>query len=153
MEEDTENVRRVIETCRKSGIDVGFKVHAKAETVEESSENTGVEPGRIVKTLVFKSGEDFVAVMCPGDERVSEQKLGEITGDEVRMARPDEVKQETGYIVGGVSPFDLEIPVYMEESIMDRRSVKPAAGSRVVGVEIEPQDLKQVTDAETAQII
>ncbi len=151
MEDDIENVRRVIRCVEENSIDAEFMVHAKAETVAESAENTGVEESEIVKTLVFIAGEP-VAVLCPGHTSVSESKLEELTDSSVRMANPDEVEDATGYKVGGVSPFDLDIPVYMEESILERETVKPAAGSRVVGVTLDPAELRDVTGAEPVDV-
>ena len=148
IEEDVENVRRVVDFVEENDLDVEFKVHGKSETAEESAKKTGVELSQIVKTLVFKTGNDFVAVLCPGDRRVSEEKLEEITGEEVRMANPSEVEEHTGYVVGGVSPFDLDIDVYMEESLLERDEVKPAAGSRVVGVTLDPESLRSAINAE-----
>jgi prolyl-tRNA editing enzyme YbaK/EbsC (Cys-tRNA(Pro) deacylase) len=153
IEEDLENIRRVISFCKEKDLDVEFMVHAKSETVDESAENVGISEDKIVKTLVFKAGEEFVAVLCPGDQRVSEEKLEEITGEDTRMANPSEVKENTEYIVGGVSPFDLDIPVFMEESILENEEVKPASGSRVVGVSIDPEELKNKIDARTFDII
>jgi prolyl-tRNA editing enzyme YbaK/EbsC (Cys-tRNA(Pro) deacylase) len=151
MEEDIENVQRVIGQLMQEDMDAEFMVHAKAETVEESAQNTEFDEGEIIKTLVFIA-EEPVAVLCPGDTSVSEEKLEELLGTEVRMAKPGEVKQATGYYVGGVSPFDLDIRILMEESILEQEKVKPAAGSRVVGAIIDPEDLEQVTDAEVVDV-
>ncbi|MFP4038853.1 MAG: aminoacyl-tRNA deacylase [Candidatus Nanohaloarchaea archaeon] len=151
FEEDAENIRRVIEFVKDEGLDAEFILHGKAETVEESAENTGVEPRNVVKTLIF-SGERPVAVLCPGNTSVAEEKLEEVLGSEVRMATPEEVTEATGYTVGGVSPFDLEIPVYIEEEILERDEVKPAAGSRVLGLKVDPEALKEAVDAEAADI-
>lgn len=151
MESDIENVRRVIKTCEEEGLDADFVVHAKSETVKESAENTGVSEEKIVKTLVF-IGDEPIAVLCPGHTSVSESKLEDILGTDVRMANPDEVEDATGYIVGGVSPFDLDIKVLMEESILREETVKPAAGSRVVGVTVDPEALKDINDAEVVDI-
>ncbi len=153
IDEDLENVRRVVRFCRQETLDVEFRVHAKSETARESAEKLDVDLQQIVKTLVFITGGDPVAVLCPGDSRVDEQKLRSLTGGEVRMARPREVEDATGYVVGGVSPFDLNIPVYMEESILEHEKVKPAAGSRVVGALLDPEDLKEITEAETLEIV
>ncbi len=153
MDEDIENVKRVVSFCKENSLDAEFKVHGKSETAEESAEKTGVDLGQIVKTLVFIAGDEPVAVLCPGSGRVSEEKLEEVTGEDVRMANPSEVKDSTGYVVGGVSPFDLDIPVYMEESLLEHDEIKPAAGSRVVGVTVEPEDLKKAVDAEEFSII
>lgn len=152
IDEDLENIRRVMRRCSENGIDPKFIVHGKAETAEESAENTGIDPGNIVKTLVFIAGDEPVAVLCPGDCRVDESKIEDLTGEEVRMANPEEVKDATGYTVGGVSPFDLDIPVYIESSVMNQDEVKPAAGSRVVGLKINPSELEQVTGAEQADV-
>lgn len=149
MEEDLENVQRVIGELIDE--DVEFMVHTKSETVEESAENTDMDEEDIIKTLIF-IGERPVAVLCPGDTSVSEKKLEKLLDSEVRMARPQEVKDETGYIVGGVSPFDLDIKVLMEESILDKEEVKPAAGSRVIGVSIESEALKRISGAEAVDV-
>jgi len=151
MEKDIENVQRVIQELKENNVDSEFMVHAKSETVAESAENTDMDEKNIVKTLVF-IGEEPVAVLCPGNTSVSEEKLEEILNTDVRMAKPSEVKEVTGYIVGGVSPFDLDIKVLMEESLMERERLKPAAGSRVVGVSIKPEDLEEISGAELADV-
>ena len=146
IEEDIENVRRVITFLENKDIDPELRVHAKSETAEESARHTDVELGQIVKTLVFKTGDSFVAVLCPGDKRVDEEKLSKLTDSNVRMANPVEVTEETGYVVGGVSPFDLQIPLYMEESILSHDYVRPAAGSRVIGVRIKSDILDEISN-------
>jgi len=152
IEEDLGNVRRVLEFCKDNGLEAEFRIHAKSETCEESAQHSDVEIDQIVKTLVFKAGDSFVAVLCPGHRRVDEEKLSETTGSEVRMAKPGEVKDETGYVVGGVSPFDLSIPVYMQETLLEKEYLRPAAGSRVVGVKITSEELEQCTEAETVDL-
>lgn len=152
IDEDIENIRRVAETLEEEGLeDAKFIVHPKAETVDEHTENTGVEEKQIIKTLIF-IGERPVAVLCPGDTSVETDKLEEVLETGVRMANPDEVTEETGYIIGGVSPFDLDVPVYMEEEILDMERVKPAAGSRVVGVNLRPEELRDLNDAEVVDV-
>lgn len=151
LEEDIENIQRVIDFCRENSLEVEFEVHAKAETCEESVQHSPVEMDQIVKTLVFIADEP-VAVLCPGNKRASEDKLEDIVGSNVRMANPDEVEESTGYVIGGVSPFDLGIPVYMDESILEHDTVRPAAGSRVVGANVDPENLSQVIDAEVCDL-
>lgn len=149
IEKDCENIRRVINVLE--GLEIDFEVHPKAESVNESVENSPLSEDKIIKTLVFKTGEQFVAVMCPGNKRVDEQQLEEITNNEVRMATPEEVKKATGYVVGGVSPFDLDITVYAADSI-PKGLVRPAAGSRVVGVKITLSKLIETVNAEMIKV-
>lgn len=151
--EDIENVRRVREFCRDKDLDVSFEIHPKAETVDESVQHSPASKDQIIKTLIFKVDEKFVAVLAPGDSRVDTEKLREITDEEnIRMADPEEVQEESGYVIGGVSPFDLELPIYMEETLLQHHKVRPAAGSRVIGAEVNPEKLREVTEAEVVDI-
>ncbi len=148
LEEDIENVRKVIEELK--ALDAEFEVHAKAETVDESVQHSLIDRNQIIKTLIFKGPDDFIAVMCPGHKRVDEDKLEDLVG-EIRMANPSEVEEETGYIVGGVSPFNLEIPVYASKEIPDGE-VRPAGGSRVIGVKIDREELFGVLRPEVVDV-
>jgi len=150
IEADIENVSRAIKALESEGLDADFEVHAKAETVDESVQHSPVEKDQIIKTLIFRASEGFIAVMCPGDKRVDEEKLEEIAG-EARMAKPGEVKEETGYIVGGVSPFDLDIPVYASDEIPEGE-VRPAGGSRVIGVKIEREELFDLINPQVVDV-
>ena len=148
MEEDIENVRRVFEEVE--GLKAEFEIHAKAKTVDESVQHSPIDRDQIIKTLIFKASDGFIAVMCPGHKRVEEDKLEDLVG-EVRMAKPSEVEEETSYIVGGVSPFDLDIPVYASNDIPEGE-VRPAGGSRVIGVKIDREELFNVVEPEVVDV-
>lgn len=148
FERDKENILRVVEELQEKGIEEKIVFHGKSGSARESAEKTGFHLSRIVKSLVFKTRQgEALLVLSPGDSRIDEGKLEEEIGKKVDMADPEKVEEETGYRIGGVSPFDLEIPVYMEESLMDKNTVKPAAGSKITGVEIEPGKLARHVDA------
>lgn len=151
LEEDLENIQRVINFIREEEIEADFEFHAKAETCEESAEHSPVSIDQIVKTLVF-IGEEPFAALCPGSTSVEEEKLEEIRGEEVRMANPEEVEEATGYPIGAVSPFDLEIDVLMEESVMEHNEVRPAAGSRALGAVVSPEDVKKAANAKVVDL-
>lgn len=151
LDEDLENIRRIVDYIDENDLDVDFEVHAKAETVDESSQHSDIPASRIVKSLLFIADEPIL-VLCPGDKRVDTEKLEEIRETNVRMAKPEEVEEHTGYVIGGVSPFDTGLKVYMEESITNHDYVRPAAGSRIVGLRIDPEDLKNTTDAEVREL-
>lgn len=151
FEEDRENIARVVETLKESSIEAELQFHGKSMTADKSAEQTGFSLEQITKTLVFIGDKPF-AVLCPGNKRVDIDKLEEIRGKDVRMAEPDEVRNTTGYVVGGVSPFNLDIPVYMEKLLTDQEKLKPAAGSRVAGAEITPEDLLEITEAKVVDL-
>ena len=73
-------------------------------TAQEAADAVGVEVGQIVKSLVFVDREAPLLCLCAGDRRVDVKKLG--TG--VRQARGDEVREATGFAIGGVPPVGHE---------------------------------------------
>jgi len=151
LEEDLENIQRVINFVKKEDIEAKFEFHAKAETCEESAEHSPVSMDQVMKTLVFIA-EEPIAVLCPGSERVDEERLEDILGEEVKMANPDEVKKHTGYPIGAVSPFDLGIRALMDESLLKNDEIRPAAGSRLVGAVISPEAIKELEYVEVARV-
>ncbi|MFB6182485.1 MAG: aminoacyl-tRNA deacylase [Candidatus Nanohaloarchaea archaeon] len=152
LEKDLDNIKRVVDFCEENQLDIEFEIHAKAETVDQSVQHSNISKDQIIKTLVFV-GEEAYAVLCPGDKRVNEDKLGEIVDEEdLNLANPEEVEEYTGYVIGGVSPFDLDIPVCIEKELLNKDMVRPAAGSRLVGARIAPEKLKETIDADEVEI-
>jgi len=152
IEEDLENIKRVKDFLDKKNIEAEFEIHPKAETVKESSSYSPIKKEQIIKTLIFKTENHLVGVLCPGNSRVDENKLEKLTNSSIDMAEPKEIAEKTNYIVGGVSPFDLDIPLFIDSSLLEHDEVRPAAGSRVVGVCIHPQQLKEAINATEAEI-
>src|SRR5947209_10666610 len=70
-------------------------------TAGEAAAAVGVEVGQIVKSLVFVDDEGPLLCLCAGDRRVDVTKLGA----NVRQARGDEVREATGFAIGGVPPI------------------------------------------------
>jgi prolyl-tRNA editing enzyme YbaK/EbsC (Cys-tRNA(Pro) deacylase) len=68
-----------------------------------------------------------VLVLCAGDRRVDTALVGE----DVRRATPDEVREATGFAIGGVPPLGHERPVrtVVDESLRRFETVWCAAGT------------------------
>ena len=78
------------------------------------------EASEVIKTLVF-IGSNPVIIIMPGDKKANITKIEELTGEQnLRMAKPKEVMNITGYGVGSVSPFgvNLEIKQIADNSIL-----------------------------------
>ena len=108
----------------------------------------GVDVSRIAKTLAFmgKDGKLFL-VVCPGDRRVSSQKLKAAVGVKSRMATAEETLEKTGFPPGGVCPFGVpaEIPVFIESSLSRYPEIFPAAGTDSSGVPMSFEKLLKAT--------
>ena len=96
---------RVAERLRAAGLDVDVQeLDASTRTAEEAAAAAGCELGQIVKSLVFVDASGPVLVLCAGDRRVDTALVGE----DVRRATPDEVREATGFAIGGVPPLGHE---------------------------------------------
>ena len=95
---------------RLAGLGLDADVHeldASTRTAAEAAAAVGVEVGQIVKSLVFVDGDGPVLCLCAGDRRVDTTKLGA----DVRQATGDEVREATGFAIGGVPPLGHGRPV------------------------------------------
>jgi len=66
----------------------------------------GVDPARLLKTLMARAGNLTVCVLVPSDAEVSLKKLAAAAGvKDATMLPPGDAERITGYHVGGISPF------------------------------------------------
>jgi len=134
---------------RKLGI--AFKLHTYIydSTVPsggiglQAAEALGVEPGRMLKTLMAEVDGNPVCVVVPSDCEVSMKKLAAaLGGKSASMMRPADAERLTGYHVGGISPFGQKkrVPVAIELKAMDNLTVFVNGGQRGLQIEIDPND-------------
>jgi Cys-tRNA(Pro)/Cys-tRNA(Cys) deacylase len=134
---------------RKLGI--AFKLHTYVydTTVQsggiglQAAEALGVEPGRMLKTLMAEVDGNPVCVMVPSDCEVSMKKLAAALGGKAaNMMRPADAERLTGYHVGGISPFGQKkrVPVAIERAAMSNLTVFVNGGQRGLQIEIDPND-------------
>jgi prolyl-tRNA editing enzyme YbaK/EbsC (Cys-tRNA(Pro) deacylase) len=120
--------RRVQERLADAGRDVEVRELADStRTAQEAASAVGAEIGQIVKSLVFVDGNGPLLCLCAGDRRVDPAKLG----DDVRQARGDEVREATGFSIGGVPPLGHDRPLrtVVDESLRRFDTVWCAGGT------------------------
>ncbi len=151
-----EDVRRYLEDHHLPGEVITFSHPTR--TVEEAARAVGVEPARILKTLLFmvKGGEP-VLVLAAGTTRVDYKALARFLGlsrKKVRLASPEEVLRWTGYPVGAVPPLALARPlrVLMDEALLAFPEVYAGGGSTTALLRIPLETLKQATGAQVVPL-
>jgi Cys-tRNA(Pro) deacylase len=106
---------------------------------------------RVVKTLVMETeAQTPLLVLMHGDQTVSTRKLARVIGaKKVLPVRPEKALSCTGYQVGGISPFGTrqQIPVYVQATILDLKTIYINGGKRGFIVEIEPVVLLNLVSA------
>lgn len=79
-----------------------------ASTIEQVTQLLALPAERLVKTLLYRAGEQFVAAMVRGDRDLNEMKLGAyLQAPDLRMAEAEEVRVLTNAEVGFAGPIGL----------------------------------------------
>lgn len=89
------------------------------KTINEVAKFLNIPEDKIVKTLIYKVDDKFVACLVKGDREVNELKLNKLLQtDEARLATDDEIKDELHLIPGFIGPIGLELPIVMDEAVL-----------------------------------
>ena len=127
-----ESVQRVIKVLRE--FDTSLKVQtlsSSARTAIDAASSLNCEVGAIVKSLLLRTDDSFILCLVSGDKRCSLNKIKKILNKkDVSMANADQVKEQTGFSIGGVSPIaHLEkIKILIDSSLSRYENVYAAAG-------------------------
>ena len=148
---DKETVKRVEKILNDfdPNLDVVI-LEQTARTANDAATALGCNVGAIVKSLLFKIGDKFCLCLVSGDKRCSLNKLKKkLNEKDVLMASPEEVKQVTGYTIGGVSPIGhlVKIKIYMDKNLERFSKVFAAAGHPNAIFGISFSELKKLTNA------
>jgi prolyl-tRNA editing enzyme YbaK/EbsC (Cys-tRNA(Pro) deacylase) len=120
--------RKFAQHLDELGLDVDVRELAEStRTAKEAAAAVGAELGQIVKSLVFVDASGPLMCLCAGDRRVDTDKLG----NGARQATGDEVREATGFAIGGVPPlgFDHPLRTVLDASLRRFDEVWCAAGT------------------------
>ena len=126
-----------------------------ARTALEASSSLGCEVGAIVKSLLFKTDNTFTLCLVSGDKKASFNKIKKILNiKDASMASAEEVKNITGYTIGGVSPIGLlnKIDILIDSSLERFNSLFAAAGHPNSVFKISFKNLKKITNGSIKEI-
>jgi prolyl-tRNA editing enzyme YbaK/EbsC (Cys-tRNA(Pro) deacylase) len=144
--------QRLQQRLHELGLDVEIReLSDSTRTAQEAADAVGADVGQIVKSLVFVDGNGPLLCLCAGDRRVDTTKLG----DDVRQARGNEVRDATGFAIGGVPPLGHEQPVrtVVDESLRRFDTVWCAGGTPHAVFPVETEALiRAVPGAEVRAI-
>ena len=151
-----EPIKRVIETLSKFNENLKVQILEKtARTAKEAANALNCEEGAIVKSLVFKTETEFLVCLISGDKRCSLNKLKKvISKKDVSMASADEVKAQTGFTIGGVSPVGHinDLDIIIDKTLERFQIVYAAAGHPNSIFKIDILKLKDLTKGRVEDI-
>jgi len=154
---DKEPVKRVEKFLK--GFDQSLEVivlENSARTAKDAAIALGCDVGAIVKSLLFKTGGNFTLCLVAGDKRCSLNELKKIKNiKDISMASPEEVKNQTGYTIGGVSPVGHlnKLEIFIDKSLERFNELFAAAGHPNCVFKINFKDIQKITNGKVEDII
>ena len=152
-----EPVQRVIKALELFDKNLKIKILKEtARTAKDAANALNCEEGAIVKTLIFKADKEFLICLVSGDKRCSLNKLKKIVSKkDVSMASAEDVKAQTGFTIGGVSPVGHinSLGIIIDKTLERFKSVFAAAGHPNSIFEISFIKLKELTKGRVEDII
>ncbi|MDA9156540.1 YbaK/EbsC family protein [Candidatus Pelagibacter sp.] len=127
-----------------------------ARTAQDAAKALDCNVGAIVKSLLFRTGDDFILCLVAGDKRCSLNKLRKLKDKkDILMASPEEVKTQTGYTIGGVSPIGHlnKIEILIDKSLERFNQLFAAAGHPNCVFKINFINIQKITNGKVKNII
>jgi len=152
-----ESVQRVVKVL--SNFDDSLRVevlNSSARTAKDAAISLNCEDGAIVKSLLLRTEGNFILCLVAGDKRCSLKKVKKILNmKDVSMADADQVKSQTGFSIGGVSPVAHlnKIKILIDSSFSRYESVYAAAGHPNSIFKINCKQLIKLTEGIEEDII
>ena len=152
--EPVERVQGIL-TEFNSNIEV-IELNSSARTALEAASSLGCEVGAIIKSLLLKTEQNFTLCLVAGDKKASLNKIKKILKKkDVSMASANDVKNITGFTIGGVSPVGHlnKIDILIDHSLERFNQLFAAAGHPNCIFKISFKDLSKITKGSIQELV
>tara|TARA_B100000989_G_scaffold155698_1_gene116163 strand:+ start:505 stop:984 length:480 start_codon:yes stop_codon:yes gene_type:complete len=133
-----------------------IELNSSARTALDAASSLSCEVGAIVKSLLFKTEQNFTLCLVAGDKKASLNKIKKILNKKnVSMASADDVKNITGFTIGGVSPIGHlnKIDILIDHSLERFNQLFAAAGHPNCIFKISFKDLSKITEGSIKELV
>lgn len=121
------------------------------------ADSIGADYDTVYKTLVLKGDKTGYLVCCiPVDAELDLKKVAKAAKDKkVDMIPMKDLLGLTGYVRGGCSPIGMKkkFPTYIEETAVLYDEIAVSAGVRGAQIIINPEKLREFTEAQFASLV
>jgi prolyl-tRNA editing enzyme YbaK/EbsC (Cys-tRNA(Pro) deacylase) len=149
------SVERVRDALKAAGLpNIIRQFPEGTRTAVDAARAVGCDVAQIVKSMVFRQGDEPVLILCSGANRVDIEKASAIIGGKLSPADGAWVRMTTGFAIGGVPPIGHEhgIAVLIDEDLMALSPIWAAAGSPRDVFSIEPTVLRELTGGRVVDV-
>lgn len=146
---------------QKALLDKGYtmdvmELPASTRTAIEAAQAVGCDVAQIVKSLIFKTkrSERPILIIASGVNRVNERVIEDLIGEPLGKADADFVRQQTGFVIGGVPPLAHIQPIqtFIDQDLFQFNELWAAAGTPNAVFKLTPQSLLEMTGGQVIKI-
>ena len=152
----TPATERFVAAVEPLGLSVELQTFpAETRTAQQAADALGCGVGQIVKSLVFKAGDELVMVLTSGANRVDTALAAPHFGvDKLGRADAADARAATGFAIGGIPPcgHPTQLATVIDQDLLQYDCIWAAAGAPVSVFALSPDDLVRVTGGTVAQV-
>ena len=151
------SIDRMTRSAADAGLDIEIRrMGASTRTAEDAAAQCGCTVAQIVKSLIFRgepSGKLFLFLVS-GSNQLDLAKAAAMTGEPLKRADPRQIRDETGFAIGGVAPIGhlIAIAAFADETLLGFDRVWAAAGADDAVFAAEPHALVKAAQAVVAKL-
>ncbi len=123
-------------------------------TAQEAADAVGCAVGQIVKSLIFKTGDQPLLFLVSGKNQLDVGKVNTALNFQLQKADAHFVREKSGYSIGGVPPVAHAVPmeVFIDRDLMEYDQVWAAAGTPNAVFRLKSKDLPRITSGRVIDV-
>ncbi len=130
----SKSLKRVRAALESLGLDIEIRhITVPTNTAAQAAEAIGVEINQIVKSVIFlgQTSGKVALFLTPGGRRVDIDAASQLAGEPLGKADAACIRQQTGFAIGGVSPFGHLNPIasFLDPRLLEFPLIWAAAGT------------------------
>lgn len=154
---NNKGVRRVKEFLAQHQVDYKMVfLPDSARTAKEAAEAIRCTIEQIAKSIVFigKGTRKPYLIIASGVNRINEEKVAKKVNEPLKMATADEVRELTGFVIGGVAPVGHTQPltIFIDKDLFAHEKIWAAAGHPKAVFELTPADLQTLARCDVIEV-
>lgn len=156
-EELSPSAQKVQDALRQCGVSCRVvELPGSTRTSKDAAEAVGCKVEQIAKSIVFQgkqSGKPIV-VVASGSNRINEKKLRDLVSEPVKKADADFVREQTGFVIGGVPPVGHVKPldIFIDEDLLKYDEIWAAAGTPHAVFKLPSAELAKIAGGKVVNI-
>ena len=150
------NAMRILDTKRINYKIIAYEIDDGQIDGMSVTKKIGKEFEEVYKTLVTKGANEIYVFIIPVEEHLDLKKAAKITSEKkIEFININDILKITGYIRGGCSPIGMkkEFKTLIQEDGRSLKNIVVSGGKIGLQIELDPLDLRQVTNGEFVDII